>query len=325
MRQLAGFEDVGYDSGWLPANSPVQLRIEFQAANTVQIGMFGEGSYDWDAQALHFVGDELGGSFRYDVGLLIHAEVQADVIGFNWQSDLLGPFDYLIDAETEFDPYLLMGNPDRPATVTDSAEGATVASIPLLPDIVIASGNLDIDLGYEVEAQLWSNIISADGPLNSASVLVEGEAVAILPDEVQDYTQPFEIDATLSSHVTTQTTIVIRPHLVMEILGTPYDIAGIDIPVELLEMDDDWVFETQTLFLDRPEPTNGDGGEGGGEDTGSSDGVDDTDTGSESSAGLDDFPGDDGCNCRSTADQGTRGWGMLALLAIPAWRRRRRP
>ena len=35
MRQLAGFQDVGYDTGWIPANSPVQLRIEFQAANTV--------------------------------------------------------------------------------------------------------------------------------------------------------------------------------------------------------------------------------------------------------------------------------------------------
>jgi MYXO-CTERM domain-containing protein len=284
--------------------------------------MYGEGSYDWESEQLHFVGDELGGTFRYDVGLLIHAEVQADVIGFNWQSDLLGPFDYLIEDEAEFDPYLLMGNPDRPAMVADSAEGATVASIPLVPDIVIASGNLDIDLGYDVEAQLWSNSISADGPLNSAAVIEEGEAVSILPDQVQDYTDPLEVDATLLSHVTTQTTIVIRPHLVMEILGTPYDIAGIDIPVELPEMDDDWIFETQTLQLERPEPSSGESGEGGDEDTGTDDGL--SDTGDETGAGFDDIAGDDGCNCRAKGGQGSPATGLLALLALPLLRRRRR-
>jgi MYXO-CTERM domain-containing protein len=318
MRQLAGFDDVGYDTGWLPAGSPVQLRIEFQAANTVQVGMFGEGHYDWEEQFISFDGDEEGGDFRYEVGLLIHAEVQANVVGFTWGSDLLGPFDYIIEDETSFDPYLLLGNADRPAVVSDAADGATIASIPLLPDILIASGNLDIDLMYEVEAQLQTNSILAEGPLDMVSVVVEDEELPLTPDEVADWTEPYAVEATLMAQLDTQTTVIIRPHLVMEILGTPYEIAGIDIPVELPEMSDEWVFDPVTLEFDRPEPPDaGDEGEGEGED-GEDGGSGSTDEGAFNEGG-----GDDGCNCRAHTGGSPLPLSLLLLALLPLRRRRR--
>jgi MYXO-CTERM domain-containing protein len=324
MRQLAGFQDVGYDTGWLPAGSPVQLRIEFQAANTVQISMFGEGRYDWDEERVHFVGNENGGNFLYDVGLLVHAEVQADVVGFTWGSDILGPFDYLIEAETDFDPYLLLGNEDRPAIVDDAADGATIASIPLLPDIIIASGNLDIDLSYEVHAELESDSILVEGPIDMASVVMEGEQVPITPDEVDDWTEPLPVDATLMAHVTTSTTVIIRPHLVMEILGMPYDIAGIDIPVALPEMNDSWIFETKPLNFERPEPPVDpmEGGEGTGEDGGDAQG--ESGESSASGSGQDEVGTDDGCNCNHDPREGPPfAPSLLGLLLLPLVRRRR--
>jgi hypothetical protein len=45
-QQLLGFEDAGVDTGWIPANSPVQLRMLIDAANTITIDLPGTAYAD---------------------------------------------------------------------------------------------------------------------------------------------------------------------------------------------------------------------------------------------------------------------------------------
>ncbi len=322
---LAGFSDVAFTTGWIPAGSPVQLSIDVQAANTLGLSMFGEAHYDWDSETLSFEGDPGGGNFAYDVGLLLHAEVKIDVIGFSWTSDLLGPYDLLVEDEAEFDPYLLPGNADRPVVVGEKTEGVTVASVPLLPDIVIASGNLDIDVSFDVEASVEGKSIAVTGPLNEASVITEGESVSVIPDEVEDWMEPLEVEAQLLARVTTSTTVIIRPHLVVSVLGTDYDIAGIDIPVPLPEYDDDFVFDPVLLQFDRPEPPAGTGesgsdsdGSGSGEDSGT---AGEGESGETGDAGIDGRL-DDGCAC-SQGDGRPPLSALVFGLGLFGWRRRR--
>ena len=144
-------------------------------------------------------------------------------------------------------------------------------------------------------------------------------------DEVEDWMEPMPVDATLMAHVDTSTTVIIRPHLVMEIFGMPYEIAGIDIPVMLPEMNDSWIFETRTMNFDRPEPPvdpmDGgatEGGEDGGLDAGETYGDESGETG----ASLDELGSGEGCSCRADSRGGALG--LLGLLLLPALRRRRR-
>jgi MYXO-CTERM domain-containing protein len=327
--QLLGFEDFGLDTGWIPGGSPVQMRFYASAANTVASVMAGDAYYDWETQQLRFVGAPIGGYFSYDVGVELFAGVKVDVALVKWESDLLGPYDITVDEIAYFLPYLLPENPDRPATIVSQTDGVTIASVPLVPDLLILAGNLDIDVAIDIEASLACNRIEVVGASDEAVFVVEGESVFVDPGEGPE---DLELEATLWCQLVTLPSLIVRPHLVMTVGFNDYDIGGIDIPIDLPAVDEEVSFDPVALSFPRPEPPTGDDGGGGtGEDEGGGASEGDTggDTGGESETGGD--PGldgrglDDGCNCstdRSRPDS-LLGLGLLALAL--GLRRRRSP
>lgn len=317
--QLLGFDDFGLDTGWLPAGSPVQMRFYASASNSVGAVLPGNAFYDWRTERLRFVGDPMSGYFSYDVGLELYAGVKVDVALVQWESDLLGPYDYVIDEMAWFTPYLLPGNPERPATITSQTDGFTIASIPLLPDIIVLSGNLDIDVAVDVTASLACNRIEVAGPIDDAVFVSEGESVFVDPGEGPD---ALELEATLHCQLVTMPSLIVRPHLVMQVGLEEYDIAGIDIPIDLPVVDEEVAFDPITLSFPRWDPPAGTSGESG-EDGGDDEVGDESESGTDD-AGLDDELGtDDGCNC-SSEGQATPGIAGLAMLGLMFGLRRRR-
>ncbi|MFO7566989.1 MAG: MYXO-CTERM sorting domain-containing protein [Enhygromyxa sp.] len=322
---LLGFEDSTVDTGWIPNNSPVQMRFFADAANSITIDLPGAAHYDWRTEELRFEGDPEAGLFEYDVGLEIVASVNVDVSLATWQSDLLGPYDWDIEASTTFTPYLLEGNPERPATIADKSGALDLVSIPLVPDIVILSGNLDIALYVDIEASLHCNRIEVLGPDGEAtSFTLEGESLWIDPGEGPgDLIMP----ATAFCQLTTWPTLIIRPHLVVTVLFDEYDIAGIDIPIDLPVVDEELELDTIPLHFPRwEEPEDeGDGGGESGEDGGDEIG---DDVGDETGTGGEELGGelvDGGCSCSSGSSgegRGLAGLG-LGLLVLASVRRRR--
>jgi MYXO-CTERM domain-containing protein len=323
-QQLLGFEDVGVDTGWIPNGSPVQMRFFAAAANTIAMGLPGQAHYDWRTQQLRFEGDPNAGYFEYKVGVEIFASVKVDVDFVQWESDILGPYDFLFDEAAMFTPYLLEGNPDRPATITEQSDAFPLASVPIVPDIIIIAGNLDIDLFIDIHASFQCNRIEVLGPDGEiVDFVTEGESIEIDPGEgPEDLIMP----ATALCQLQTEPTLIINPHLVMEVIGQEYDIAGIDIPVDLPVVDDEVAFDPIDLEFPRwePDPPTGDtGGETGGDEGGLDEVGDDTGTGGTG----DDFGGeyvDDGCNCTTTKNGQRGGLVMLSLFALAGLRRRRR-
>jgi MYXO-CTERM domain-containing protein len=325
---LLGLEDAAVDTGWIPNGSPVQMRFFADAANSITIDLPGVAHYDWRTEELRFEGDTGAGLFEYDVGLEIVASVKVDLAIAQWQSDLLGPYDWGIEAITMFTPYLLEGNPERPAVIADKSGALDLVSIPLIPDVVIISGNLDIALFVDIEASLHCNRIEVLGPDGEiTSFTIEGESLWIDPGEGPD---ELMLPATAYCQLTTSPTLIINPHLVVTVLFDEYDIAGIDIPIPLPVVDEEVQLETIALSFPRweePEPGDGDGDTGGesGEDGSElgDEGETDTETGGDELGG--DELLDDGCSCSSAAPTPARGFAGLAfgLLALLSVRRRR--
>jgi MYXO-CTERM domain-containing protein len=318
--QLLGFDDFGLDTGWLPANSPVQMRFYASASNTVGAVLPGDAFYDWRTERLRFVGDPMSGYFSYDVGLELYAGVKVDVALIQWESDLLGPYDYVIDEMAWFTPYLLPGNPDRPATITSQTDGFTIASVPIVPDIIVLSGNLDIDVAVDIEASLACNRIEVAGPVGDAVFVSEGESVFVDPGEGPD---DLELAATLHCQLVTMPSLIVRPHLVMQVGLEEYDIAGIDIPIDLPVVDEEVAFDPITLSFPRWEPPSDESGGESGEDSGGDDEIGDESESGTDDAGLDEGLGvDDGCSCASdSTGGGALGFGLFAL-ALGLRRRR---
>lgn len=318
---VLGLPDVSIDSGWIPADSPVQVRLFVHAADSIDIEMPGEASYEWNAGNIAVAGDLEAGEFSIDVGAQIEACVRFDVAGIQWESEIFGPYDYAIAATGAFTPYLLPGNPERPVVIEDATDGVTVASVPVVPDIVVASGALDIDVAAEVTGSLSSLRVEMTTALGSTAQIDEewvAEALAADPGP-----EPLAAQGALISTLQSAPTIIVRPHLTMSILGQDYEIVGIDIPVALPPIDDEIVFDPEPLVFDRPpEPpgadsSGGDGGEGEDDGGGSSgiDGTSSTSTGDDSGSGGSGAAtdGDHGCGCRSSAGAASWAWLLLVL------------
>lgn len=336
-RQLVGLDDFSYDSDWFPQDGALQLRLIVHAGNSVVISMPGEGRYDWSDETIRFVGDPDAGTLRFDIGLEIDAKVRFDVLGIQWESDILGPYDYAVIAEDTYTPYLLAGNPERPVVIDDETDPVTVVSVPITPDIVVAAGNLDIDVYAILQGSLSGESIDvgAAAPLPTFTSITAEGAAAPLPAGPGPEPDPFVVDGVLVCDLATTPTLVLKPTLVMEILGMDFEIADIEIPIVLPPFDETIRFDSIALAFPRPPAPAPDttGTDSDGDSHGMSGGVDDpTDgggaqTGSTGAGDLPDSasggqgqgPGlDDGCNCRSDG-----GPGSLAALALLALARRR--
>jgi MYXO-CTERM domain-containing protein len=335
QEDVLGIRDVSFDSDWFPPDSPVQLRLLVHAADTILIEMPGEARYDWAAGTIAVAGDVREGSFTIDLGAQLHASVRFDVAGIQWESDLLGPYDFATTSTADFTPYLLPGNPDRPVQIEDATDGVTVASVPIVPDILVASGGLDIDVAAAVSAELSGVRVDMTTGLGTmAAIDAEGVAQPLAADEG---TGPLLAAGVLVADLQTTPTIIVRPHLVMSILGQDYEIFGIDIPVDLPAIDDQIAFAQQPLSFDRPpeppaDPDSGEGSEGTGVDDGG--GVDESTSGGPIDASSDedgsDTEGpaidelDSGCSCRTTGpDPVGLGLALFGLMGLAL--RRRRP
>lgn len=333
-QDLVGLEDVDFDSGWLPADSPVQFRFYAHAADSIEIEMIGDGIYDWDSETIAFEGTEMGGYFLLDVGLELQASVRFDLgPGIEWESDILGPWDYAITSDAMFTPYLLPGHPESPVEINDQTDGVAVVSVPIIPDIIVASGNLDVDVAADLTAQLSGTRIEVSHDAESAVVdaSLVASSLPALPDA-----DPMMVEGVMVAQLGTSPVLILRPHLVMSIIGQEFDIFGIDIPIPLPETDDEIIFDSEMMLFDAPEPVPGDdtgsvdeSGEGG--DEGVGDGVGDTSAGdggsgtegeTESGGGSSGASGDQGgCGCNSSAPTPLS---ALSLLLLGLGLRRRR-
>lgn len=331
-QQLVGLDDFTFDSDWFPADAPVQLRLIVHGGNSVTISMPGEAAYDWSDETIRFTGAPDAGTFGLDVGFTIDSKVRFDVLGIQWESDIIGPYDYAVISQDMFTPYLLAGNPERPVTIDDQTDPATVVSVPVTPDIVVAAGNLNIDAYVIVQASLSGTQIevAADEPAAQFVTITEEGASAPLLAGPGPLPDPFVARGTLVCQMMTAPTIVLKPTLVMEILGMEFEIADIEIPIELPPFDDAVRFDALELSFPRPAaeattggegdshgmsgeaPTTGGAGETGGDSSGS--------TGLPGSGGATGGVGseDDGCGC--SGNGGTSPFAALVLLFL---RRRR--
>jgi len=336
-QQLVGLDDFTFDSDWFPMNAPLQLRLLVHGGNSVQIDMPGEGRYDWEAGAIHFVGDLGAGRLGVDVGFTLDAQVRFDVLGIKWASSIIGPYDYAVIAGDSFTPYLLAGNPERPLTIEDQTDPVTLVSVPVTPDIIVAAGNLDIDIYVTVAASLAGHMIEAatsDPQLQLVTVVNEGEATPLAAGPGPG---PLVVDGTLICGLTTAPTIVLKPTLVMEILGQKYEIANIEVPVAIPPFDDQVRFAPIAMSFPRPPPSHGGDSHGdshgysssesdsdlptsGGGDEPTAGPATDSDAGASDSASGGALPPDeDGCACAAQG-RAPSPWLLLALLGL---RRRR--
>lgn len=316
--ELLGVDDFEYDTGWIPASSPIQVRFFAHAGNTVYVSMDGEAIYDYATGRISFLGAPESGLFDIDVGIDVQAQVQFDILGIQWTGDLIDPFLYGIFESTTFDPYLLMGNTDRPAIIDAELPRETLADVPLGIDLLVASGSLHVDVGGHIYAELEGSSITAWADSDDERlcvITVEGGDGPLPPDA--PWTD-FSAWGQLRTHIHAEFTLLLYPSVVLEVLGQDYTLAEFELPIDMPDRDADWTFDPVPLDFDAPpEPTPEPTPEGDDDSAAEHDGGDGV---ADARGGVESFGG---CGCDQDGGFAARLWALSLVLPLALGRRRR--
>lgn len=156
--------EAPYDSGFVPMNSPLAIQLTAGVYGDLDVSMEGEAVYDWSEGELVFEGGTNTGSAEYAIGAEVNIKILIDV-GVQLEFDAPGlPFVFEIPSLDAFDPYLLPGNPTRPAEMDTNVGPIEVASVPIDTEV----------LGFAVQGEL-----SLDVQVDLVGAVYEGDTIDI--------------------------------------------------------------------------------------------------------------------------------------------------
>ncbi len=345
--ELLGLQGIDLDTGWQPPGSNIQVRFLTHADDDIVVEFPGDAVYDWDTGEVHFVGDEDAGVLDVDIGVALDARFRFDLLGQQFESSFIGPYDLGIFREASFTPYLLPGNDDRPVFIDDETTPIEVFNYAIV-DAIIASGNFFVDASFDIDMELTCeriDVTDVDGA-ELGSILAEFEALGVADRRAA----MVELFASLHCTLLSDIELILYPGIELQIGFQEFQLAPFELRIPVLDDRTDALdFEPLPLVFDMPPKdmpqgsTGGDdsggdesgdsvgsGGSGGGDGSTSGDDPDPMGSSTSSAAGDDgSSSGSDsggaaepleGCGCA----QGSGGGGVagLALLGLLGLRRR---
>lgn len=347
-----------WESGFLPSGGPLRVNLTATAFQEVDITMFGDADYDFDASTFSLMGTLDSGDFQNSLGVDVTVIVSINFLGISTDFEV-GVYSISEEANAVFTPYLLPGHPDRPVTAAEAiGPNDLVNTAFTIPGFNIP-GTLDIDYTVNIPGiEFRSTRVDLNDADDSSAASLIGtydqefsDLPLVLPEDTPGETA--SVFGTLHGTFDSEIAIVFTVTIDVTVLGQELAIGPFDITLDfpLLE-DEPVVFEPELMEFDIPIPEPAGSSSGAADDSSGGDppdgsstsatsattgGDDDSDsttggifeTSSESgniatgTGGIPaDNPGSDsGCGC--TTSESTPPSLLLGLLGLVFVRRRR--
>jgi uncharacterized protein (TIGR03382 family) len=229
------FGSVEYDSGNLPAGSPLSVRFFIHSDGGASTEMEATSNLEWPEALTHgLVGVPGSGLFQLVCDLQMQAEVDYDIYGFTGTYPAWSQRLYLHD-QKPFDPLLLPGGEATRVEVSDDGDGIDTIHYPIslftgveldftLDAFPRATGSLE---GRRVETN--GSVMDAEG----------GTALLEVPSANPGW---IDMSSTYVGWLTSTLAVVFQPALS---IGTPFgsfEVARFDVPVDLVAVDEEHPF-----------------------------------------------------------------------------------
>lgn len=267
LHRDALFDDVDWDTGWVPAGSPIQLRFGLALGGETEVELGGSVVTSWPpALNIAVPGRPGAGRLSMNYGFELIARLRFDVevagVRYDWEGDIPIPFipeDLRLAGDAFFDPFLLPGGDERPVWVSDSTDVVRVFRIDALDAIIpipgVGGGFLvalqgNLDAGYQTEV-----IDVAD----ALPIVGEGEHTRLDPLPVEDPDAPggYGPSAQLLLHpegtLFYEGQVMIIPEFYLEVVGTRFDYPLAEIPVDLVDLDNEVIFDDAEVEVPLPD------------------------------------------------------------------------
>ena len=250
---------VDFDSGWVPAGSPVQLRLSFHLAGATMIAMGGTPTASWPPPLeVRVPGREGTGLFLVDYGMEVRAWFRFDVevagVRYTFENEIdipVLPMDLRFYDELLFDPFLL---PDaEPAVVADRTEPVPLVNLDLAGFVGIpgVGGGLRIDAQGDLRASYRTTAIVVQ---DAAPILEELGATVVRPDAGE---AGFGGSKDLLIHpegvLDYEGALVFSPTLFLDVVGRGFDFPLSEIPLDLVALSREVVFDDVLVHVPLPD------------------------------------------------------------------------
>ncbi len=252
-------DTIDFDSGWVPASSPVQLRLTFHLAGATMIAMEGTPTVTWPPPLeVRVPGREGTGLFLIDYGMEVRAWFRFDVevagVRYTFENEIdipVLPMDLRFYDELSFDPFLL---PDaEPARMADRTEPIPIVNLDLADFVGIpgVSGGLRLDVQGDLGASYRTTALVVQ---DAAPILEEMGATVARPDPGE---AEFGASKDLWIHpegvLDYEGAVVFSPTLFLDVAGRGFGFPLSEIPFDLVALSREVVFDDVRVHVPLPD------------------------------------------------------------------------
>lgn len=252
--------DWQFDTGWVPANSPLQLHLLAGVYATTDVSLAGALETSWPAAlTLRTPGKPNGGrlGYHYGVELEAKAKIHITVAGqdYDWTGDVpyIPQFDFQVEGAQDFDawgfdPGVTLSSQTMPVTIIQVGVGDIVGGS--IPGI---DGGIEVDLAMELDATYETQrlvIKTADG-----NPVAGGDITSQDGQTSMEYLNGPSVDLDVHPEGTVDYngTIHFIPAFYVELLGKQWSIPIADIPIDFPITQTKWVFDDQRVHVPLPD------------------------------------------------------------------------
>ena len=261
-KEVRGPADFDFDTGWLPANSPVQVRFVAALHDRTRVDLGGTLDATWpSAVTLSPKGVRGAGLLAIDDGVELALQARFDVqvagVNYKWQGNMPGlpGVSLLAKNAVAFDPWAFAGDSNLP-TVTATTPLQTLAWVNLTSSIIPIpgiSGGFELD-GSATFAASYDTLRIGFDELSQQSAA--GVVDFLHPTTSELITRAPAFDTTLFVHgeVVRQVSLLLVPAFYFKILGSKFSLPIAQLPVDLPKgAPAPWDFEPLPVHVPLPE------------------------------------------------------------------------
>lgn len=258
------FDDVSFDTGWVPAGAPVQVRFGLFLGGSTEVDLGGTVVTSWPpGLEVRVPGRPGTGRLAINYGFEIIARIRFDVsvagVRYRWEGDipLPGgvPRDLRLADTLEFDPFVLPGAMPRPVAAWDDTDMVRVFEVDLTDAIIPIPG---IGGGFTLEA-----VAELEGTYRTERIEV-GDAIApIFMENAPTVVRPDPGAAGFGAAKDTtvlpvgilgyEGVIRLLPGLFIEVAGRRFDLTLADIPIPVADLESETRFEPAEVHVPLPD------------------------------------------------------------------------
>lgn len=249
-----------FDTGWVPAGSPVQVHLWAGVYATTRVSLEGALETSWpEALLLRAPGKPEGGllSYHYGVELGAQASLHVEIAGipYDWVGDV--PYIPQIDFQVEGDKVFDAWGWAPGATLASKTQPQTILSVGLSDIISIPSvfvdGGLQVDVQMELAATYTTERIVVETAEGKS--VVGGDITEEGGETKASYLNgpAIDLDVHPEGNVDYDGIIHLIPGMWVEILGQNFSFDLIDIPITFPITQTNFSFDKQRVHVPLPD------------------------------------------------------------------------